>query len=270
MGQNLPRVTVLIANYNYADSVGTAIESAFNQTFQCNICVVDDCSTDNSQEVIAKCLGVKGASKEVDENGNIIQTIVSRGIPQQKIKFIKLAKNSGPSEARNVGIEATKDFTDFYVILDADDAMYEKKTEVMLKYACVNPNQIAVVYADYDILNTETGNIIREYKEPFSIKRLMKECIVHSGSMINARMLEDVKDENGYYDREMRTCEDYDLWIRLSRKFMFLHVPESLTLVSNHPQNSTMTVDKKVWQNNWNRISNKIRKVNEQQIHSSH
>ena len=50
---NQPLVSILITNYNYADFLGQAIDSALGQTYKnTEIVVVDDGSTDNSREVI--------------------------------------------------------------------------------------------------------------------------------------------------------------------------------------------------------------------------
>src|SRR4051794_34260767 len=48
-----PGVTIVIPNYNYAHFVGEAIESALAQDHpDCEVIVVDDCSTDGSRAVI--------------------------------------------------------------------------------------------------------------------------------------------------------------------------------------------------------------------------
>lgn len=54
MTQSSPTLSVVITNYNYADFVATAIESLLSQSPRPQIIVVDDCSTDNSREIIAK------------------------------------------------------------------------------------------------------------------------------------------------------------------------------------------------------------------------
>ncbi|MEO0970397.1 MAG: glycosyltransferase, partial [Cyanobacteria bacterium J06639_18] len=47
---NQPLVSILITNYNYADFLGQAIDSALGQTYKyTEIVVVDDGSTDNSR-----------------------------------------------------------------------------------------------------------------------------------------------------------------------------------------------------------------------------
>ena len=50
---NQPLVSVIINNYNYAQFVGQAIDSALNQNYSnLEVLVVDDGSTDNSRDVI--------------------------------------------------------------------------------------------------------------------------------------------------------------------------------------------------------------------------
>ena len=49
----LPGVSIIIPNYNYAQFLGDAIGSALDQDHpDCEVIVVDDCSTDSSRAVI--------------------------------------------------------------------------------------------------------------------------------------------------------------------------------------------------------------------------
>jgi len=152
---------------------------------------------------------------------------------------IRLPSSPGPSEARNVGIQSTIESTDIYAILDADDEMLPTKLE-----ECSAPfkdERIGVVYANYFNINENTGAKILEVKEPYDVSRLHHHCIVHSGALISKKFLEQAKDETGYYDRNLRTAEDYELWIRLSKLCKFYHIPEALTNALVHQQNSTNT-----------------------------
>lgn len=249
-----PQPTILICNHNYGHYVQDAIDSAFAQEYPIKpvICVVDDKSTDDSEEKIIREL-FSGDFKRPEE---IIQENGIRILKRDERIAIFLPACQGPSMARNIGIEVTKHFTDFYMILDADDVMKPSKT-AQFAQALFIADIVGVVYADYDILNVETGNIIREYKEPYSRERLLKECIVHSGAGIKKQALLDVADQFGYYDINMRTAEDYELWIRISKKYMIQHIAEPLTLVRVHSQNSTNTVSKDTWVRNWKYISQK-------------
>lgn len=248
--ENLPRVTILIANRNYGEYLKDAVMSALDQDYpKCDICIIDDYSEDDSWQKIYEML-FKGLPHDTvngckyRKDGDRVISALQTGVPL------------GPSGARNFGIEQTKDRTDIYAVLDADDIMYRNKVSKCVTHMLTS-DAVGAVYGDYDILNTETKLITREYKEPFSRKRLTQECIVHSGSVIRKTALEAVKESTGYYDDTMRTCEDYDLWMRISEKFIIFHVAEPLTTVRVQPKNSTVTVDKSIWERNWQRVFQK-------------
>jgi len=57
----------------------------------------------------------------------------------------------------------------------------------------------------------------------------------------------------------MRTCEDYDLWMRISEQFIIAHIPEALTLVRVTNKSSSAVVNQEVWQQNWLRVMEKMR-----------
>jgi glycosyltransferase involved in cell wall biosynthesis len=247
------KIAVLIANYNYGNFIQDAINSCVNQSRRPDfVIIVDDGSTDNSQEVIFK--NIVGHTRLIENGLEIFQAKI-QDIP---IIFIPLRETRGPSFVRNLGIDISKSNADFYQILDADDIMHRDKLKIF-EHKFNESQEIGVVYGDYDILNLSTGNIIREFKEPYVKRRLLEECIVHSGAMIRTSALLAVADQFGYYDVNMRTCEDYDLWLRISEKYVIVHVPESLTLVRVHQNNSTNSVKNEIWQNNWARIREKLR-----------
>lgn len=246
-----PHIAILICNYNYSQYIEAAIQSALDQTYEnTSIVVVDDCSTDNSPQIISEKLF--GSRNDVQMRDAEQYTAMRC---ENKLA-IKLKQNVGPSEARNVGIQMSINGVDAYVILDADDIMLPNKVERMQQYMWQS-SEIGVVYADYDIYNVSTGTTVTEYKEPFDAGRLWQECIVHSGSMIRKQALLAVLDENGYYDRTFRCCEDYDLWMRISKKFMIFHVPEVLTRIGIQPKSASLVVDKSIWERNWTRVHKK-------------
>lgn len=248
------KIAVVIANYNYGHYLLDAIASCLGQTRKPDlVIIVDDNSIDDSKKKILTFLDNPTHTKE----NNI--DIYSKTIDGVSFIFIPLRKTSGPSFARNVAIDLTKGQIDLYQILDADDIMRKDKLEKLEQKMMESP-EIGVVYADYDILNIETGNLIREFKEPFSRRKLMQECIVHSGSMIKKDALLFAADQFGYYNVNMRTCEDYMLWIKISRRYVISHIPSSLTLVRVHNNNATATVKNEIWQQNWARVRQEIEK----------
>jgi len=252
----LSTVTILIANYNDENYIDKAIESAINQDYpgKLNICIVDDGSTDGSWKVIQSYL--KNSKRDESHDLEVYKTTNTGRYGNTNIIAIK-SPNGGPSSARNIGIEYTISFTDIYAILDSDDEMYEDKVSSCIKVFSRGEGMIGVVYGDYDTLHSDTGKIIREYKEPYNRKRLVQECIVHSGSLISKQALEAVLEETGFYDSTMRTCEDYDLWMRISEKFIIAHVPKSLTKVRVTGNNSSFIVNQEIWRNNWVKVMEK-------------
>jgi len=247
-----PRVSIIVANHNYGIYLESCLNSALNQDYlDIKVVVVDDASNDNSREII---------DKFSDKDFRVIAIFLKECV--------------GASEARNIAIRKVWDDTDYFMILDADDEAKPTKVREMLQKMMASP-QIGVVYADYQILNVETGNLISEFKEPYDLKRLNSDCIVHSQSMCSKIALDAVKevDETGkfsIYDKTLHgpanqqfigCSEDFDLWIRISERFIITHIPKQLSLVRVHSQNASK-IEKvnPVWQSNWNRIQEKIQK----------
>ena len=246
-----PKVTILIAHHNYEEFLGSCIESALAQTYpNIHICIIDDCSDD--QSTVSDIISSFEKPKSLITDKNL--TIYTG----DKITAIYITdRPRGPSYARNRGIEYMWDNTDIFAILDADDENFPTKIERCVQVIQEHPTEIGVVYADHVTLNTTTGNSRIEYREPFDIHRLFRECIVHSGAVINKLALEHVKEPTGYYDELMRTCEDYDLWMRISENFVIVHLAEPLSLVRVQPKNSTDTVAKQIWNMNYQRVFQK-------------
>ncbi len=248
--KQLPFVTVVLANYNYGEYIGGAIESVVQQIYPSGrmcLAIVDDGSTDDSIDKIFSCTKFK-PKKDGWYEGYI---------REMQVLVWQNKNNYGPSYARNLAINKTLEFSDAYVVLDADDEMYPHKVPALVDILYWHP-LVGSSYADYDVLNVDTGITIREYKEPFDKQRLSQECIVHSGSAIKKQALLDTREQN-FYDEELRTCEDYDLWLRIANRYMIVHVPEPLTLVRVTPNNSTNAVKKSLWEANWLRVYNKAK-----------
>ena len=90
--------SVIIPAYNVSGTVERAIRSAAAQTLPpFEILVIDDCSTDNTVEVVQA---------------------LRREIPS--LRLLSTPANGGPSAARNVGLREAK--ADWIALLDADDA----------------------------------------------------------------------------------------------------------------------------------------------------
>lgn len=97
------KFTVAICSYNIEKYIERAIKSALNQEYEnYEIIVVDDCSQDNTVEIIKKYIN-------------------------DKLKFFSTEKNSGTAAAsRNIAIENASG--EYIIFLDGDDTLYDNKT----------------------------------------------------------------------------------------------------------------------------------------------
>lgn len=232
--RNLPTITVVIANHNYGQYIVDAIQSVLNNDYpqdKINICVFHDKCTDNSKEVTDK-FGKRLLGVVENNNENAF----------------------GPSAARNSLIKAAWDFTDIYAILDADDIYHENKISESVEVFLKDEN-VGVVYADYNIIDTRTGTKKVEFKEPYNYNRLLRECIVHSNSLISKKAFEAA----GFYDESFLVCEDWHLWLRIAKNHIIHHIPKPLMDVRTTGLNSSFTRSNEVWQQHWKKIQEFVR-----------
>jgi len=230
-----PTVTVIIPCHNHADMVGDAIDSVTVQSYRpMQIVVVDDGSTDNP-------IGIIHSKKE------------STDIP---ITFIKNNTALGPSAARNIAIETMWEKTDLFMMLDADDLYLEGKVSKSVAKFLEYPEHIGIVYTDAVIKNIHTKTKIHEFRQPFDRLALEKECIISNTPLISKGALSIA----GGYDNDMRTCEDWDLWLRITENFVAIHIPETLHVYHVTGKNSSDVVPEEVWQKNWAKIRENIQK----------
>lgn len=186
----LPLVSVIIACYNQSRFLGDAIESALGQSYrQLEIIVVDDGSTDASSQVAAKYSGVKLIWQE----------------------------NQGLSSARNAGLEASSG--DYLVFLDADDRLLPDAVKAGVNCLEFRP-ECAFVYGHYrlikpDGLPTSTSQGRCPKEEPF-LDMLRGNFIgMHATVMYRRAAFDSVE----AFDTSIAACEDYDLYLRITRNF---------------------------------------------------
>lgn len=254
MEPQLPIVTVVIPNHNYGHWIKDAVDSVILQDYPAKrIVIVDDNSKDSSVKTIRELY--TGETIAVNENtisGHIDKTPLTTCILRQDGN-----KGFGPSLARNVGIKLAFHNTHIFMFLDADDYWLQGKISKSVAKIIESPDKIGVVYTDNYGLNVNTGAMIREYRPAFDYKRLLRQCYVHSGSAVTRLAFT----QCGLYDPEMRTAEDWDLWIRISKKFLIYRIPEPLVVARNGEYNSTNSVPQEVWRQNWQRIGETIQQT---------
>ena len=135
-------------------------------------------------------------------------------------------------------------------MLDADDTYLPGKISKSVKKIMENPTVIGIVYGDAILENYIDNTKIYEYREPYSRKRLEENCTMSTQNFITKYALSVC----GLYDEDMRTAEDWDLQLRITSRFVGIHIPEPLSTYSITGENASNTVDKKIWEENWGKI----------------
>jgi len=234
------KITGIIPCFNHEKWINQAIDSMMNQTRPPDlIVVVDDGSTDKSFEKVLERIYKPKNDKEKIE-GKILHT-------NQRIILTKLGQNYGPSISRNVAMKFTWNETDLFAFLDSDDLYENTKIEKSMNQF---DEGTGAVYSDFTTWNEETGLKIKQFKPAFTRNLLLQECIVNNDSLVAKKALEIC----GLYWEVIRSCEDYDLWLRISEKFIIKHIPEQLVTIriGNHSQSTQQS--KQRWEENYRKV----------------
>ena len=208
----MPQISIIIPAYNAERTIVETIQSVWQQTYQdFEIIVINDGSTDRTVE--------------------LLQTI-----EDNRLKIFSY-ENGGLPVARNRGmIRATGKFIAF---LDADDLWTADKLELQLKALQQNP-KAGVAYSWTCFMDVdEQGKPAFFLPSPqYSFtgdvyQNLLVSDFIHSGS--NTLIRREALDTAGEFDPRLKSCEDWDYWLRLAAKWHFVVVPKYHVLYRRTP-----------------------------------
>lgn len=216
-------ISVIIPVYNVEKFIENTINSVLNQTYKnIEILIMDDCSVDNSAELI-KCL-----AKE-----------------HSQIKYYKLKINSGAAVARNKGIELAEG--EYIAFLDGDDRWKPDKLEKELSLA--KDKNAGFIFTAIEMID-ENGNIVkkkRKIKEKVDYKFLLSNTIIATSSV-----LIDISKLGKFQMPLIRSGQDYATWLMLLRDGGYAYgVDEALTQY-RRTKKSLSSKKTKNWKKVWN------------------
>lgn len=218
-----PRFSVVIPAYNAASFIIRTLECLNSQEFNdFEVVIINDGSTDNTQEVI---------SEYIAEHPNLNLRLINQ-------------KNSGIAGARNRGIvEARGDYVAF---LDHDDFWYPEKLSKCNEIFSVFPEVIVVCHNE--ALRDASGNIVRNLTYGPYVEDMFRK-LLHGGSCLSTSatvIRKDVFKEVGLFreNREFSTVEDYDLWLRISKKHKIYFIPQILGEYVINNKNASLNFEK--------------------------
>lgn len=173
----------MITTQNRSELLQRALKSVIDQTYKnLEIIVVDDCSTDNTADVV----------KEFQKT-------------DARIIYVKNDKVFGSNASRNKGIKAA--VGEFIAGLDDDDEFLPQRIELLLENYDA---EYAFITTNNELIFDNTGWCTNMPSE-VSLEQMLSENIVMNQGLIEKKRIEAV----GYYDENLTACQDYDLWMRL-------------------------------------------------------
>lgn len=207
---SIPKVSVIIPNYNHTRFITGAIQSVLTQTYRSfEIIVVDDGSTDNSREVVAQF-------------GNQVRYIWQ--------------ENQGLGAARNTGIRAATG--ELIGLLDADDQWQPTFLETIVSLVAKYP-QVALYYSGAQGMDATGHDLPYVFGEPVGTPETTYHTLLRANFLIPSTvvMRRSIVLEAGLFDQTIRSihgCEDWDLWLRIAPKYHFVGTPECLVRYRLH------------------------------------
>jgi glycosyltransferase involved in cell wall biosynthesis len=205
-------VSVIIPTHNGAKYICQTIESALAQTFvPLEVLVIDD----GSNEGVAELLAPFG----------------------RQIRYVYIAR-AGPAAARNIGIKLSKG--KYIALLDHDDVWHRENLRCQVDVLERLP-QCSLVYSYPTLIDASgneidnkapsyfpTGNVVLEFLQQNRITTFSATLIRRS-----------VFDSVGLLDEspQVMTCDDYDMWLRISDVSEVQYVPGNLVQYRMHDGN---------------------------------
>ncbi len=232
------RVVVYTPTFNRSAWLADCMESVASQDYQHKVhFIVDDCSTDDTFEEVSSIIGAK--PQQAPDGASRFSGGSLKGSP---VWIATLKQNTGPAGARNWAARVASPHADVFGNLDSDDRYRPGYLSKMIEP--FRHGEIGAVYCDYEVINHDTRTVVREFKEPFSRKRLFEDCLLCNDSLVRKTAFEQI----GGYDPNLRVAEDWDLWLRLSEKNLIYHIPECLLELHAGLHGSAKTVPAEQWQ----------------------
>lgn len=195
------KVSVIMPNYNCGNYIEETVLSVINQTYRnWEILIVDDCSTDNSVEVIRKLQEADG-----------------------RIKLFVNEKNSGAAASRNKALrEASGKWIAF---LDSDDLWTTDKLEKQIAFMAENGCKFSYTAYEHIDENSVPMNIRVTGPGNISKRKMFRYCYLGCLTVMydcSELGVVQIPDEIGNGEN------DYAIWLKVVKKHKCYYLPEVL------------------------------------------
>ena len=202
------RVSAIITTHNRADLLPRAVQSVLAQTFaDYEVIIVDDGSTDHTQEVVAT-------------------------LNQPKIRAFRHEVSRGQSAAINAGIERARG--EYVALLDDDDEWLPSKLALQVAALDGADENVAMVYGWYDYVDDRKGDVRRGPRrliegEVYEELLALNMPAPTSTYLVRTHVARELR-----FDTNLTMANDLDFFTRLSSRRRVAVVPEVVMLMHEH------------------------------------
>lgn len=180
-------VSIIMPSYNTAPYINDTIQSVLDQTYSnWELIIVDDCSTDNTDEVLNE-------------------------ITDERIKVYKNETNSGAAISRNKALREAKG--QWIAFLDSDDLWDKDKLKYQIAFMEENNYYFSYTnYEEIDVYGNKTGVQITGPKH-ISKTGMYNYCwpgcltVIYNADVVGLIQIADIKKNN-----------DYAMWLKVCKK----------------------------------------------------
>ncbi|MED0988001.1 glycosyltransferase family 2 protein [Bacillus paramycoides] len=198
-------ISVVIPTYNRSKLIKRTIDSVLAQTYtNFELVIVDDASTDNTEDVINE-------------------------YKDSRIKFIRLHENSKGTKPRNIGIQASKGA--YIALLDSDDEWLPNKLEKQLEFLMKFNDDNMVCFTDVILKGTNKTTYsknrkIFENEDILEYIFLGKNWVQTSTYMFSSKL-----GKQTLFNPTLQKHQDWDFCLRLKKNgAKFMNLSEYLTV----------------------------------------
>lgn len=198
-----PLISVIIPSYNRGKLILRSVESVLSQTHKnLELIVVDDCSTDDTEDVIKK-------------------------LGDARIKYVKLEKNSGACAARNRGIYKAEG--EYIAFNDSDDVWHKDKLEKQLAF--LKEENADIVVSSMSVFDDEKNAFLFTFPDSKKTKEGLvsyEELLKYNCTSTQLLFGKAECFKENPFDPSMPRYQDWEEALRLSQKYRLFHQGEIL------------------------------------------
>lgn len=213
-----PRISVILPTYRRAGVLPRAIESVLRQTrSDWELLVVDDEPSPTTEQICSN-------------------------FRDNRLRYLAHHRNRGLSAARNTGIRNA--CGEFIAFLDDDDVFLERKLELQAEALEQAGEQVGVVSCFEEIRATSGSVTFRKVTLEGGVHRLLLANDLVRMQLLMVRSA--CFDQVGLFDERLAHHEDFDMTLRLSKRFHFTTVPLPLVGIIATPESLSTNVGNRI------------------------